>query len=115
MYNSLIRSVFDYSFFNINSLAEGTFNKLQVMQNCALRSIFKNWDRGGVTEILHAQANLPKVEERMLVLGNQYLKKCGLRNNPLICPLIDEFKLILGNQSFGHIKFECPLAFFDMP
>ena len=47
----LIRSVFDYSFFNVNSLAEGTFHKLQVMQNCALRSIFKNWERGGVTEI----------------------------------------------------------------
>ena len=115
MYNCLIRSVFDYTFFNVNSLAEGTFNKLQVMQNCALRSIFKNWERGGVTEILHAQANLPKVEERMLVLGNQYLKKCEIRQNPLICPLIDEFKLVLGNIGFSHIKFECPLAFFDLP
>ena len=74
LYSCLIRSVFDYTFFNINSLAEGTLKKLQVMQNCALRSIFKNWERGGVTEILHAQANLPKVEERMLVLGSQYLK-----------------------------------------
>ena len=115
IYNCLIRSVFDYSFFNVNSLAEGTFHKLQVMQNCALRSIFKNCERGGVTEILHAQANLPKVEERILVLGNQYLKKCEIRRNPLICTLIEEFKLIMGNLSYNNIKFECPLAFFDMP
>ena len=51
--------------------------KLQVMQNCALRSILKNWERGGVAEILHGQANLPKVEERMFALGNQYLKNAN--------------------------------------
>jgi hypothetical protein len=41
------------------------------MQNCVLGSIFKNLERGGVTAILQAHANFPKVEERMLVLGNQ--------------------------------------------
>ena len=115
LYSCLIRSVFDYTFFNINSLAEGTLKKLQVMQNCALRSIFKNWERGGVTEILHAQANLPKVEERMFVLGSQYQKNCKVRQNPLICPLMDEFMLILGIPGYSHFKFECHLAFFDMP
>ena len=92
LYNCLIRSVSEYSFFLINSLSKFNLNRMQVIQNCALRNIYKVWFRGGVTDILHIKAYIPRLIERMHFLGNNFLKRSKLYKNPLIYPLVNEFK-----------------------
>ena len=53
------------------------------------------WFRGGATEILYIKADMPRIIERMLSLGNNYLKRCEAYKNPLISPLVHEFKSLL--------------------
>ena len=47
------------------------------------------------TEILHIKAGMPRIIERMLLLGNKYLERCKNLKNPLIYPLVHEFKSLL--------------------
>ena len=37
--------------------------------------IYKNWERGGQMQPLHQLAKLPRMQERMFNLGNNYFKK----------------------------------------
>jgi len=113
LYCSLIRSVFDYSFFLANSLSNLNLNKLQVIQNCALRSIYKVWFRGGVSDILHVKANIPRVIDRMYLLGNNFLKRCKFSSNALVYPLVNEFKTFIDSSSDNLVVYKCPLAFFS--
>ena len=87
---------------------------MQVIQNCALRNIYKVWFRGGVTDILHVKANIPRIIDRMHMLGNKFLKRCKLYKNPLIYPLVNEFKTLLDyfiEKGLSGLN-DCPLAFF---
>ena len=44
VYKSLIRSVIDYSFSTINSMSEANLKRIQVIQNKAVRVIFKKYE-----------------------------------------------------------------------
>ena len=98
-----------------NSLSKLNLNRMQVIQNCALRNICKVWFRGGVTDILHIKADIPRIIERMHVLGNNFLKRSKLYKNPLIYPLVNEFKNFLDyliDNGVSELN-NCPLAFFE--
>ena len=114
IYKCLVRSIFDYHFFNTNSLSENNLKKIQTIQNCALMSIYKNWERGGQMNLLHQLAKLPRMQERMFNLGNNYFKKSINYKNPLIVALIKEFNEMI--SQYKNKSFIChgPLSYFDI-
>ena len=111
--NCLIDLYLNIPFFKINSLSKLELNANQI-QNCALRNIYKVWFRGGVTDILLIKAGMPRIIERILLLGNKCLERCTNYKNPLIRPLEHEFKSLLDFCiEKGCVSLNgCPLAIF---
>ena len=91
VYNVLIRSIM------MPIISETNKNKLQVIQNNALRTILKKskLTKTRVT-MLHTEANIETLDERFLKLRRRYIQKAIISNNPVIVELIDEFKNFKG-------------------
>ena len=97
VYRSLVGSVLDYNFFILPFLSDTNIKKIQAIQNKAVRSIFKlrldpDTQQPHNTAFLNTLSNLPSVSDRMLVLKNNYIAQAQANNNPLICPLIKNYK-----------------------
>ena len=90
VYNTLIRSLFDYSCIFSSMLSKTSLNKIQVIQNNALRSILKKNTMISINE-LHSTANINTIDERLKHLSKKYIEKNLANNNPIISSTIDEF------------------------
>jgi hypothetical protein len=94
IYKALIGSIFNYSSFCANLISTKWMKKLQVIQNSAVRCIFKlPYD----TESSHLHTiasayNLPTVKERMFKLNQDYISRSINFSNPIIVQLIDEYQ-----------------------
>ena len=95
IYNALIRSIIDYSFFIVNMISATNLKRLEAAQNTALRLIFRlPFDTP--SETLLKRANLCSIEERLKVLGQRYVENCIQNNNPLTLPLFKEYDRYMG-------------------
>jgi hypothetical protein len=74
IYCSLVSSIFDYSFFAVACISETSMQRLQRIQNRAVRCIFKlRWD--SPTAEIPILSWLLSVKERLVHLGKRYLAK----------------------------------------
>ena len=96
IYRSLVGSVIDYNFFILPFVSSQNLNRLQSIQNKALRCILKlpfNQETGRhySTESLNKLSGLGSISARLTELKKEYLKAALNKQNPLICPLIEEY------------------------
>jgi hypothetical protein len=91
LYMSLVRSLIDYSSFTVTNLNKSDISLLQVMQNTALRCIYKKPRETPIKE-LHKLANIDTIENRMRKLNEKYFEKAASSYNPIVERLIEEYK-----------------------
>ena len=91
IYRSIIRSKVEYSFVMESCIQSGALQKLNVIQNTALRSIYSKKREFG-NEPLLTLANEQTLLNRFKELKKRYIKKTMEFDNPIICPLIEEYK-----------------------
>jgi hypothetical protein len=93
LYKSIIGSVIDYSFMCINTLNESNINKIQAIQNKAIRFIYRAYDDPvSRIERLSEAHRLSSVVTRWSELNENYIDAARANGNPLIVRLVDEFK-----------------------
>jgi hypothetical protein len=91
LYISLVRSLIDYSSFIVTNISNKDMNQLQVIQNNALRCIYKQ-TRECPVKTLHELANLETIKERMINMNQKYFERACATSNPLIEQLINEYE-----------------------
>ena len=80
VYNALIGSIFAYSFFTVARLSKSNLDKLQRIQNRAIRSIFKlEWN--SANHLIPIISGILPVKERLIQLGIKYLPRALLKNS----------------------------------
>ena len=109
MYRSLVGSIFDYSFFTIANVSKSNLGKLQIIQNSALKCIYK-FKRNYPTRLLHETSQILTVTDRLKQLGCRFMVK-SMICNPLIRILTVEYlKSISSIQRLN--KNSTPLCVF---
>ena len=99
LYQSLIRSLIEYAGFQFNLLSKVNINRLEALENNALRIIYrKNCEFGN--------DNLHKLADNRL--NDRFLKKAESFANPLISNLVDES--IEQREQFNDFGAETPLG-----
>jgi len=89
IYNALIGSLFVYSFFSVARIAVTNLERLQIVQNRAIRSIYRlEWT--SPTELIHSISSLLPVRDRLTDIGKKYLPK-AIGNNANVCLLLEEY------------------------
>jgi hypothetical protein len=106
VYHSIVRSKIEYSFVIGDCLQAGALTRLNVIQNHALRAIFKKKKEFG-NEPLRLLSEEIKLEDRMRDLKKRYLAKCINFDNPVITNLIEEYNSYANGRS---IKIKTPLC-----
>ena len=91
IYKSLIRSIMEYSSFSINITSNKLANKLQIIQNGALRAIFHQRREFGNKNI-HNLANMESIKERLECLSERFLERAEAYSNPMISELIEDYR-----------------------
>ena len=81
----------EYSSFIAKIINRKLLNKLQIIQNGALRAIFGKKREFG-NENLHRLANVIGVEERLVCLRERFLERAEAYENPMIIELIDDYR-----------------------
>jgi endonuclease/exonuclease/phosphatase family metal-dependent hydrolase len=89
IYDALIGSIFTYSFFSIARISKTNMNKLQTVQNRAIRSIYR-LDWCSPVDLIHELSGLSLVEDRLTNLGKKYISIAEGRSE-LIELLISEY------------------------
>ena len=80
----------DYSSIILARLSDERYKKLQVIQNTAIRSIFKQkFDTPTTT--LHELSNIVTIKDRFHDLNERYLLRSMLNNNPITTSLVEEY------------------------
>ena len=97
IFNCLVRSVLDYSFFTFGHLSKANQKSLQEMQNNCVRAIIKDWSRSSTTE-LSLKSGVAVIEQRYVDVGNNFVNHCLSFRKPLILPLLEELLLGFGNN-----------------
>ncbi len=90
IYRALLGSVIDYSFFALTCLSEYNLKQFQVIQNKAMRAIFRQ-PFDCPTEVFCNLSGLDMIENRLLNLHQKYLALALNRGNPIICQLLGEY------------------------
>ena len=80
----------EYSSIIFYGIADTNFRKLEVIQNNAIRSIFK-LPYLTHQETLLSTSQIECLKDRFRTLNQKYLAKCIENKNPLILDLMDEF------------------------
>lgn len=109
VYNTLIRSLLEYSMFTYPLLNKVNRKKMQAIQNNALRIIFKKKKDESV-EQLHTDLGLPNIQERAKNLVKTYLDKALNKENPMIVELIEDYDHFKNYNS--NIKKQTIFDFF---
>ena len=91
IYRALIGSIFDYSFFfSIACISETNLNRVQTVQNWAIRCIHRlKWD--SPTASLFQVSGIASLKVRFLQLGARYLAKTTRYKNEFTSILITEY------------------------
>lgn len=90
IYRALIGSIFNYSFFCIKSVAHTNIQKLQIIQDRAIRCIYREqWNCSSYA--LEKLSGVLSVKKRLTQLGCKYLAKALMNNNLLTRRLVDEY------------------------
>jgi hypothetical protein len=89
VYMALIGSIFAYSFPILANASISNINKLQIIQNKAIRLIFR-LDWNSLSSSLSNISNILSVRERLLQLGCRYFNK-SMYNNSYVGELIQEY------------------------
>ena len=98
IYKSLIRSIIDYNSFILKSLSIANLNTLQIIQNKAIKSIFKlRYDFP--SELLSGISGMVDISTRMSTLCKNYFDKAFISNNQLMALLKEEY-----NRSYNAIE-----------
>ena len=72
IYDALIGSIFTYSFFAIARIAKTNMERLQTVQNRAIRSIYRlEWC--SPVDLIHEISCLPLIKDRLTNLGKRYI------------------------------------------
>lgn len=110
IYKALIGSIIDYSFPIINVISEISIKKLQVIQNSAIRSIFKlDYDTGSnILADYEGKLKLMPVKHRLSELNDKFIYNSLNHSNPLIVKLSEEY--LRGFSSREKINFSTPLS-----
>ena len=106
IYNSLIGSVLDYSFFGTLLLANTNLHQIQVIQNIALKSIFRlpyDTPSDKLTNLMN-EKKIENIRKRAESLFLRYLISSLNFSNQLIIELIDEFFEAFINSSRFDLK-----------
>ena len=93
IYNLLIGSIFDYSFFTFPCLSKTRLKKAQVIQNSVIRTIFK-FQADTPSYMLHfASKNyvIKTIKDRAFEMNSNYFIKATASSNPLIIQLKNEY------------------------
>jgi hypothetical protein len=110
IYNVLIRSIIDYSAILSPIISKTNLNILQIIQNNALRIIFKKPIMTRTTiDWLHEKAELIRIETRMINLRKRYIFKAVENNNPMILELIYEYLNFKGGRNLSMITMLCDM------
>jgi hypothetical protein len=114
IYYSLIRSLFDYIFFIINSVPDSSIVKIQRIQNSAIKNIFHCPPYTNLSN-LESSLGVSSIVNRLTQLNLNYLNSCILNNNPLINKLINEYKNSFQSRLIKYITPICSLrnSFFN--
>ena len=89
IYNGIIGSIFTYFFFAVARIAKSNLDRLQRVQNRAIKSIYRlEWS--SPTNMIHSISNLLPVSDRLIRLGERYLIKAVV-NNPNVALLLREY------------------------
>ena len=105
-YKSLIGSLIDYSSFLVNIISESHVNILQIVQNRAIRSIFKLRFDSSTSELCSKSGMVP-VKNRLIRLNKSYIDKRFLSND-WIRQLVEEYLGARNSLRGGR----CPLEVF---
>ena len=109
IYNALIGSIFTYSFFAISRIAKTNIERLQRVQNRAIRCIYR-LDWLSPSDLLHTLSGLLPIRERLIQLGERYLTK-AVANNEQIALLFKEY--IDSKSSILRKSLNTPLCLFN--
>jgi hypothetical protein len=90
-YSCLVRSIVGYSFIFSKVMSPSHLQKLQRVQNRAVKYIFKPWLGTNLIE-LATEKNILKIESRLENLFPTFVMKGLIHSNPLLGLLIDEYK-----------------------
>ena len=106
IYRALIGSIIDYSFFTESCLSDSVLNRLQTIQNRAIRIIYnKPFDHS--SDDLVTISGLGRVKDRLSSLKDRYLSFSYDQEN-IIPGLIEEFKEI--KNYYKQVNFSTPLC-----
>ena len=110
IYNVLIRSIIDYSAILSPIISKTNLNTLQIIQNNALRIIFKKPLITRTTiDWLHEKAKLIRIETRMINLRKRYIYKAVENKNPMILELIYEYLNFKGGRNLSINTMLCDM------
>ena len=90
IYQSLIRSLIDYTGFMFDYLSTANKTKLEAIQNYALRVIFRKPREFGNENLLEL-AKIDTISARSNAINNRFLEKAEIHGNPIITDLIEEY------------------------
>ena len=80
IYEALIGSLFVYSFFAVARIADTNLERLQKIQNRALRCIYRTeWTCP--TDLIHSMSDIPLVRDKLIKIGKKYLSKAKMDNS----------------------------------
>ena len=106
IYNSLIRSLIDYSAFILTRLSKKRRKQLQAIQNAAIRAIFK-MPYDTPSSQLNNIAQIPSLQERMSDLNEAYTLNAILNENPLFDELKEEYESLSSHYKRLYKTFLC--------
>ena len=112
IYRALIGSIFDYSFFSLACVNETKLNRVQTVQNRAIRCIHRlKWD--SPTDSLFRVSGILPLKVRFLQLGARYLAKTIRYKNVFICQLIAEYTRSWSAITAHNQVMSTPLCLFS--
>jgi hypothetical protein len=99
-------------FFSVARIATSNLERLQRVQNRALRCIYR-LDWSSSVDMIHDLNNLPLVRDRLIEnrinIGKRYLAKAVI-NNPYVCLLLSEY--LESKASIRRGEVDTPLCLF---
>ena len=105
----MLRSVMEYSAFIFNIISNAAKNKIEAIQNNALRRIYKKDRRFGNINLLKLATEAP-ITERMQSLHEKYMHNAIDTDNPIIQKLIVEYKNYKGGREISVVTPLCSVT-----
>ena len=92
LYKSIIRPIFEYGSICMISAADCHIEKLQLLQNQALRSVLKTPSYVAIKD-LHDLSGVPMIKDHLLSFARNQLTNMS-KHSPLIQSAIDEYEKV---------------------